>query len=125
MVFINPMKTVIFIPSKKNEVVMDKTLYVGFAILELSKLPLYETYYDMLQPYFGQELIHYIDTDGMILSMKAENIITVLKNLEDIFNFSNLDGNYELFNEKNKKVNGKFKIETPKNILMDEFVCLR
>ena len=29
---------------KKNEVVMDKAIYVGFAILELSKLHMYETY---------------------------------------------------------------------------------
>ena len=28
---------------KKNEVVMDKAIYVGFAILELSKLHMYET----------------------------------------------------------------------------------
>ena len=33
---------------KKNGVVMDKAIYVGFAILELSKLHMYETYYDTL-----------------------------------------------------------------------------
>ena len=84
---------------KQNQVVMDKAIYVGFAILELSKLHMYETYYDTLQPYFGQENLqfHYIDTDGMILSLKTENIIQDLKNLEDIFNFSNLDENHELF----------------------------
>ena len=112
---------------KKNEVVMDKAIYVGFAILELSKLHMYETYYDTLQPYFGQEnlQLHYIDTDGMFLSMKTKDIIKDLKNLEDIFDFSNLDKNHELFSEKNKKVIGKFKLETPKNIWIDEFVCLR
>ena len=99
---------------KQNEVVMDKAIYVGFAILELSKLHMYETYYDILQPYFGPEnlQLHYIDTDGMILSMKTQNIINDLKNLEDIFDFSNLDENHKLFSEKNKKVIGKFKIET-------------
>ena len=40
---------------KKNEVAMDKAIYVGFAILELNKLHMYETYYDKLQPYFGEE----------------------------------------------------------------------
>ena len=106
---------------------MDKATYVGFAILEFSKLHLYETYYDTLQPYFGQENLqsHYISTDGMILSMKTENIIMDLKNLEDTFDFRNLDENHELFSEENKKVIGKFKIETPKNIWIDEFVCLR
>ena len=112
---------------KQNQVVMDKAIYVGFATLELSKLHMYETYYDTLQQYFGQEKLqlHYIDTDGMILSMKTENIIKDLKNLEDIFDFSILDENHELFSERNKKVIGKFKIETPKNIWIDEFVCLR
>ena len=54
---------------KQNQVVMDKAIFVGFAILELSTLNMYETYYDILQPNFGQEnlQLHYIDTDGMIL----------------------------------------------------------
>ena len=106
---------------------MDKPIYLGFSVLELSKLHMYETYYDMLQPYFGQESIqlHYIDTDAFVLSLKTKDIIKDLKNLEDIFDFSNLDKNHELFSKKNKKVIGKFKIETPKNIWIDEFICLR
>ena len=106
---------------------MDKAIYVGFAILELSKLHKYETYYDTLQLYFGQEnlQLYYIETDGMILSMKTKDIIKDLKNLEDIFDFSNLDENHELFSKKNKKRVGFFKIETPKNYWIDEFVCLR
>ncbi len=61
---------------KKNEIDMDKAIYVGFAILELSKLHMYETYYDTIQPYFGQKnlQLHYIDTDGMILSMKKKTL---------------------------------------------------
>ena len=52
----------------------------------------------------------------MILSRKTENINKDLKKLEDIFDFSNLDENRELFSKKNKNVIGKFKIETPKKI---------
>ena len=56
---------------------MDKAIYVGFTILELSKLHMYETYYDKLQPYFGQEnlQLHYVDMDGMTLSIKTQNTI--------------------------------------------------
>ena len=57
--------------------------------------------------------------------MKTKDIIKDLKNLEDIFDFSNLDENHEFLSNRNKKVIGKFKIETPKNIWIDEFVCLR
>ena len=61
----------------------------------------------------------------MILSMRTEIIIKSLKNFEEIFDFSILDENHEIFSEKTKKVIGKFKKETPKNNWLDEFVCLR
>ena len=56
----------------EHEILMDKPIYLGFAILELSKLHMYETYYDTLQPYFSQEnlQLHYIDCDSFILSIK-------------------------------------------------------
>ena len=112
---------------KQNEVLMDKPIYLGFTVLELSKLLMYETYYDKLQPYFGQENIqlHYMDCDSFVLSIETQNIINDLKNLENLFDFSNLNKNHELFSNKNKKVVVKFKIETPKNIWIDEFVALR
>ena len=39
---------------------MDEAIYVCFAILELSKLHMYEIYYDTLQPYFGRENYNYL-----------------------------------------------------------------
>ena len=106
---------------------MGKPIYLRFAMLELSKLHMYETYYDTLQPYFGQENIqlHYMDCDSFILSTKSEKIIKDLKNLENIFDFSNIDENHELYSEKNKKIMGKFQKKTPKNIFIDEFIALR
>ena len=112
---------------RKNEFLMDKPIYLGFAVLELSKLHMYETYYDKLQPYFGDKNLHlhYMDTDSFILSVNTKDIIKDLKNLEYIFDFSNLDENHELFSEKNIKRLGFFKIETPESIWIDDFVCLR
>ena len=88
---------------------------------------MYETYYDSLQPFFGQKILqlHFIDTYGMILSMKTQKIIKGLKTLEDKFDFSNLDENQELINNKNIKGICKFKIETIKHIFMDEVIALR
>ena len=57
--------------------------------------------------------------------MNTKDIIRDLKNMEDIFDFSNLNENHELFTNKNKKVIGEFKLETPRNICIDEFICLR
>ena len=44
--------------------------------------------------------------------------------MEDIFDFSSLYENHEIFSNKIKKLLGFFKIETPKNIWIDEFICL-
>ena len=66
-----------------------------------------------------------MDTDSVVLSVDTKEIIRDLENLEDIFDFSNLAKNHELFRNKNKEVIGKFKIETPKKIWIDEFICLR
>ena len=90
---------------KKSEVLMDKPIHLGFAVLELINLHMYETYYDKLQPYFGHENIqlHYIDTDAFVLKVNTKDIMRDLKKLEDIFDFSSLDENHELISEKNKK----------------------
>ena len=88
-----------------KSIVMDKSIQVGFAILKLSKLHMYETYYDEIQPYFGQENIqlHFLDTDGIVISMHTKDIIKHLKDLEDFFDLSVLNENHELFRKKKRK----------------------
>ena len=43
---------------------------------------MYETYFDKLQPYFGQEnnQLQYVDTDAYVLSMNTKDNIKDLKN---------------------------------------------
>ena len=106
---------------------MDKPIYLGFAVLKFSKLLLYETYYDKLQPYFGAKNLHlqYLKTDSFILCVNTNYIIKDLKVLEDIFDFSNLDEKHEIFRNENKKSVRKFKTRTPKNLSIDKLVFLR
>ena len=66
-----------------------------------------------------------MDTDSFVLSVNTKDSFKDLKNLEDISDFNNLDENHELFSNKNKKFIVFFIIETPENIWIDEFVCLR
>ena len=61
------------------------------------------------------------NTDSFVLNVNTHEVIKYLKNLEDLFEFSNLNKHHELFSNRNKKVIGKFKIETPENIWIDEF----
>ena len=86
-------------------------------------------YYDKLQPYFGQDNITitlYGYSDSFVLSVNTQKILfRDLHNLKNLFDFSNLNDNHALFSNENKKILGKYKIETPKNIWIDEFICLR
>ena len=64
---------------RQSEILMDKPLYLGFTILELIRVLLYETYYDILKPYFGQENLqcHYmvsVTKDTPIRIKENENI---------------------------------------------------
>ena len=66
---------------KQNEVVMDKPIYLGLFVFELKKFLMFETYYDKLQPYFGQEntQLHYMDTDSIVLGVNTKDIVKDLK----------------------------------------------
>ena len=54
---------------KQNEFLMDETIYLRFAVLELNTLLMYGTYYDNFQSYLGEKNIqlHYVDTDSFVL----------------------------------------------------------
>ena len=58
----------------KEKTVFDKPIYLGFTLLELSKLLMYEFYYNKLQPYWKQSIqLHYMDTDSFILSFDTSH----------------------------------------------------
>ena len=115
---------------KSNVIKMQKPIYLGFFILELSKIFLYETYYDKLQKYFGQDgiKIHYQNTDAYLSSIETTDSVNDLDKLRDqykMFNLSNLVKEHKFFLNDFKKTLGYQKKETPKSINIDKFVCLR
>ena len=112
----------------KEKTVFDKPIYLGFTVLELSKLLMYEFYYNKLQPYWKQSIqLHYMDTDSFILSFDTnhQELINFLQQNKDEFDFSELDKSHELYNPINKKVIGKMKIETSPVLVLDTFTALR
>ena len=112
----------------KEKTVFDKPIYLGFTVLELSKLLMYELYYNKLQPYWKQSIqLHYIDTDSFILSFDTnhQELINFLQQNKVEFDFSELDKSHELYDPNNKKVIGKMKIETSPVLVLDTFTALR
>ena len=111
----------------KESIKVTKPTYVMFSVLELSKLLMYECYYDKMQPYFGEDNLelHYLDTDFFIFSFKPfKRLIEDLKHFTEDFDFRDLDPSHELYSEVNKKVIGRNKMETSPEIDSNEAVFL-
>ena len=69
-----------------------------------------------------------MDTDSFILKLKTNDLISDLENLQKcykMFDFNNLFEEHKLYSNEFKKVPGYLKIETPKILYLDKFVCLR
>ena len=58
----------------KIKVVMNKPVYFGQAILDLSKTVMYEFHYDYIKPKYGGNLkLCYMDTDSLVYHIKTED----------------------------------------------------
>ena len=58
----------------KIKVVMNKPVYLGQAILDLSKIVMYEFHYDYMKPKYGGNLkLCYMDIDSLVYLIKTED----------------------------------------------------
>ena len=112
----------------KKEITMNKPVYLGQAILDLSKTLMYEFHYDYMRPRYGSKVnLRYMDTDSFVYEKETEDFYRdIAKDLEKRFDVSGYskDDNRPLPIEKNKKVRGLMKDELGGKI-MTEFVALR
>ena len=118
----------LIIEMKKVEVKMNKPVYLGQAILDISKTLMYEFWYDYIKPKYGDNArLCYMDTDSFIIYIKTEDFYEDIANdVERRFDTSNYnkDTKKPLQTDVNKKVIGMFKDELGDKI-MTEFVALR
>ena len=57
------------IEMKRTKVKMNKPIYLGLSILEISKILMYEFWYDYMKPKYGNNVkLCYVDTDSFIMS---------------------------------------------------------
>ena len=114
------------IEMKKTRVKMTKPLYLGMSILDISKILMYEFWYNYIIPKYGDRAkLCYTDTDSFIIYIKTEDFFEDISNdVEKWFDTSNYDKNDKrpLPIGKNKKVPGLFKDELGGKIIT-EFVA--
>ena len=81
------------IEMKKTEIPMNKPFYLGLSILELSKILMYEFWYDYVKPKYGKKAkLCYMDTASFTACMKTDDIYKdVTENVETRFEASNMN----------------------------------
>ena len=70
----------------KKKIEYNSPVYVGGTILELSKLHLYDVFFNILQPSLKDIQLHYMDTNSFVLSFSesyVDNELMDLSNLEE------------------------------------------
>ena len=64
------------IEMKNGRVKMNKPLYLGASILDISKTHMYEFWYDYFKPKYGDRVkLCYTDTDSFIIYIKTEDFL--------------------------------------------------
>ena len=119
----------------KTKVKMNKPIYLGLLILEISKTLMYEFWYDYLKTKYNDNVkLCYMDTDSFIINIKTNDFYKDISNdVENRFDTSNYEVSSSetsaltrrpLATGKNKKIIGLMRDELGGKIIT-EFVTLR
>ena len=101
------------IEMKRMKVKMNKPIYLGLSILDISKILMYEFWYDYMKPKYKDNVkLCYMSTDSFVMNIKTEDFYKDIANdVEKRFDTSNYEVNISLPTGKNKKVIGLMKDE--------------
>ena len=74
---------------------MNKRIHLGFSILDLSKIVIYEFWYDYVKPKYSKKVkLCYMNTDSFIIHIKTENFYKdIADDVEKRFGTSNYECN--------------------------------
>ena len=104
-------KHLIAVNLRRLQVKLDKPIYIGFAILDLSKFLMYSLHYKLILEIFGDDAILCIsDTDSGVYFIRRCMYI-ILKKFQKLFDTSNYPKDHFLYSAENKRKLGIFKDE--------------
>ena len=114
------------IEMKRTKVKMNKPIYLGLSTLDISKILMYEFWYDYMKSKYNDNVkLCYMDTDSFVMNIKTNDFYKDIANdVEKRLNTSNYEANRPLPIGKNKKVIDLMKDELGGKIIT-EFATLR
>ena len=110
-------ENLIAIEMKKARVVMDKLIYLGLAVIDISKILMYEFWYDYIkQKYRDKARLCYMDTDSFVIYIKIEDFY---KDIADDVGFK--DDDYDKNKIVNKKAKGTKKCVIKRELMFESY----
>ena len=107
----------------KTEVILDKPIYVGASILDISKVCMMDFHYTIIQKEFpGKHRLLYHDTDSFFYEIIHPDLYEWIKKNKTYFDLSE-SSREDLKDDTNKKVLGKFKDEM-NSLIIKEYISL-
>ena len=81
------------IEMKKTKIKMSKPIHLGLSILEISKILMYEFWYDYMKPKYNDNVrLCYMDTDSFIMNIKTNDFYKdISDDLDNRFDTSNYE----------------------------------
>ncbi len=97
---------------RKAKLLLNRPIYVGFSILDLSKTLMYDFHYNYIKDKYGENAVLLMtDTDSLCYLIYTEDIYMDMKKDSHLFDFSGYPKDHPCYNPINKKVLGKMKDE--------------
>ena len=85
---------------------LNKPIYVGFTVLELSKYLMYDFHYNFIKKKFDADLL-FTNTDSLTYEIKSKDVYEKFLKYKHLFDFSEYKSKF--FDSTNRKVIGKIK----------------
>ena len=104
---------------------LGKLAYIALCVLDLSKVSMYEFYYDYVKNKYGNNsILVFTGTDSLIYEIKTKDVYEDFSKDKEILDFSNYLAKSNYYNDSNKLVLVKKKDETA-GVAIEKFVGLK
>ena len=108
----------------KIELIRNRLIYVGFAMLDLSKMLMYDFHYNYIKPKYPDSMLQFTNTDSVTYQIENDRVNDDFYVNKHLFYFSGYGTEIPFYNDENNKVIGKIKDELNKD-LKEKIVGLR
>lgn len=102
------------VENKKVKLLLNKPVYIGQTILDLSKLVIYDFHYNFMKNRYEDNIkLLFTDTDCLMYEIETPNLN---EDNNSMFDLSNYPVDHPLHDDANKKIVLKFKNEAACNL---------